>query len=82
MTNSVGINHNVLDKNTPYFFINNINYKDVNAFIAHYVHQAYNVYYKRKVLLPRDDTNQYRSVILKDELDKHYNNIENIKKYN
>ena len=85
MNKSIGTNYKLLDKNNPYFFQNKENYRTVSAFIAHYVHQSYETYIKRKIKLPRDDNNQYRSLMQKDYFHSLYNNEYNLlilEKYN
>lgn len=58
-----------IDPHTPVFVM--------HAFIAHYVHQSYDAYYKRKVGRNRDDTNKLRDGVLNEStLHLHYNEHE------
>ena len=50
-------------------------YNDTNAFIAHYVFQSEETYQNRKINLPRDDTNEMRS--LDKNIHGSFNDIDN-----
>lgn len=50
-------------------------YNDTNAFIAHYVFQSEETYKNRKINLPRDDTNEMRS--LDKNMHGSFNDIDN-----
>ena len=57
------------------FHENIISYKNVDAYIAHYVHQSEQTYIRRKILLPQDDTGTMRS---KDpNIHNYYNDVDN-----
>ena len=60
--------------NSP-FNVWNINYKDAPAFIAHYVHQSEESYINRKLKLPLDSHNTFRSV--DKNMHRHYNDVDN-----
>ena len=82
---SVGINFKNLDKVNTHFFINTLDFNSIDAYIAHYVYQSYEDYIKRKIQLPRDDNNLFRSKDTEEFIHAHYNNIINTKvkdKYN
>jgi len=85
MDRSVGVNYNILDAKTPWWYKNNDDYKTVDAYIAHYVYQSYSRYIERKVIIPRDDTNTFRDQTPPEELHKLYNqslNTDIMQKYN
>jgi len=63
---------NVLE---PQFHKNRMNYQQAPAFIAHYIHQSEETYIRRKLNLPMDDTNTFRSKDL--EIHNKYNSVEN-----
>jgi hypothetical protein len=59
----------------PQFHKNLMNYQEAQAFIAHYIYQSEATYTRRKLNLPMDDTNTFRS---KDpEIHNKYNSVEN-----
>ena len=60
--------------NTP-FNVWPVDYKEVPAFIGHYVHQSEETYWNRKLKLPRDDLLGNRTVDL--NMHKHYNDVDN-----
>ena len=85
MNKSVDVEFKPLNKKTPYFNHIGKSYNDVTAYIAHYYYQSYETYISRKIKLPRDDNNKYRSVISKEQFHKLSNNKENLypcNKYN
>ena len=86
MNNSVHTDYTKLNSINPFFYDNPSHYSQVSAYIAHYVDQAYDIYYKRKILLPRDDIlNAYRTLNSKKELHRNNNNDINmtpVNKYN
>ncbi|QKF94825.1 glycosyl transferase family 2 [Fadolivirus algeromassiliense] len=85
LSNSVGVDFKPLNPDGPHFFENMAHFNDTPAYIAHYLYQSYDRYIARKINLPRDDTNTFREVIPKEELDKQYNVVENLgplNKYN
>jgi hypothetical protein len=57
------------------FNIWNISYKDVPAFVAHYVNQSEESYINRKIKLPLDSHNTFRSV--DKQMHQHYNDVDN-----
>ena len=61
----------------------NVEYNNVPAFIAHFVHQSEETYFSRKVKLTRDDTGQHREQLDLNSLHSLYNNVDNFaaKKY-
>ena len=84
MTKSVGVDFQKLDPVQPWFFSNKENYTKVNAFIAHYIYQSFDIYYKRKCLRPRDDVNLFHQILNKDDMHRLHNVINNdfvFKKY-
>jgi hypothetical protein len=86
MNKSINVKYELLDKNEPHFnkFINQ-SYKDIDAYVAHYLYQSYETYIKRKIKLPRDDNNMFRDLIQKETFHLLHNTIENFlikQKYN
>lgn len=85
MRKSVAVTRQPLCIKFPSWFYINKTYKEVNAYIAHYYYQSYNVYLRRKISLPRDDHNSYRALESKQIVHTRYNDIENVdvrNKYN
>ena len=64
----------------PYYYLNknNVQYTNVPAFIAHYVHQSEETYINRKVKLPRDDTGIKRDQPDLVQLHNTHNEVENV----
>jgi hypothetical protein len=58
-----------------YYFETTTSPSKVPAYFAHYIHQAYDVYIKRKILLPRDDTGEFRTKLTEDELHQRNNDV-------
>jgi hypothetical protein len=56
------ISNQPLNRAEPYFHDWNVEYFKSPAFVAHYVYQAEEVYIKRKIVLPTDDTNSFRQI--------------------
>ena len=57
-----GINKRLNDQVEPFSFnTTNLNYTQVPAFIAHHANQSEESYIRRKVNLPRDDSNAFRN---------------------
>lgn len=85
MKNSINVNFTPLNADAPHFFNTSDSFLTVNAFIAHYMYQSYDEYIQKKIALPRDDINEYREIIEKNNFHNLFNNIENdilLKKYN
>jgi len=59
----------------PYFFETTTLPIDVTAYFAHYIHQAHDVYIKRKIALPRDDNGKFRIQLTETELHQRNNEI-------
>jgi hypothetical protein len=59
----------------PYYFETKTSPSNVPAYFAHYIHQAYDVYVKRKILLPRDDNGEFRIKLTEDELHQINNDV-------
>jgi len=66
---------NELLRDTPYYFETNTSPLHVPAYFAHYIHQAYEVYIQRKILLPRDDNGEFRIKLTENELHQRNNEI-------
>lgn len=49
-----------IGKEEPFFNTYNIPFYNSPAYIAHYINQSEETYRKRKLLMPRDDTNEFR----------------------
>jgi hypothetical protein len=77
MTKSVGVNYQRLDPSQPWFFSNKESFTKVNAFIAHYINQSFDIYYQRKCSRPRDDVNIFHSILSKDDMHKLHNSTVN-----
>jgi hypothetical protein len=60
----------------------NITNVDINAYIAHYIYQSYETYIKRKVIIKRDDTGEYRDEYTIENFHKLYNNKDNYDVFN
>jgi hypothetical protein len=58
----ISLNNQILNKAEPCFHEWNIEYYKAPAFIAHYIYQSEQTYIERKINLPRDDTNSFRSI--------------------
>lgn len=80
-TLSCAIDRRKLNVNKPYFFPwSEDAFPDVtivDAYVAHYSHQDYATYIKRKCDLPRDDTGEMREVLSRTEIHAKHNSIEN-----
>ena len=59
----------------PFFFETKTLPSNVPAYFAHYIHQAYDVYVKRKISLPRDDNGEFRIKLTEEELHQRNNDI-------
>jgi len=59
----------------PYYFETNTSPLNVPAYFAHYIHQAYEVYIQRKILLPRDDNGEFRIKLTENELHQRNNEV-------
>jgi hypothetical protein len=59
----------------PHYFETKIFPSNAPAYFAHYIHQSYDVYIKRKVSLPRDDNGQFRIKLTEGELHQRNNDI-------
>ena len=78
MKGSINVNYRPLNKVEPYFYNTKENFRTITAFVAHYMHQSYEEYIKRKVRLPRDDIlGLYRPVIQPSEFHEQNNSIIN-----
>lgn len=85
MRRSVACDHMPLNKDTPYWYPNDKSIDSVPAFLAHYYSQSYDRFLSRKIHLRRDDTNEYRTIIPRDEFHKMYNDMDCflvVEKYN
>ena len=56
----ISINNRLINKHEAHINNWHIEYHKARAFIAHYVNQSEETYYKRKIALPRDDVNAFR----------------------
>lgn len=82
---SVGVDFKTVNKDCPFSYEPAFSIQETPAFIAHYVHQSYDTYIKRKISIPRDDGAEFRNVIEKEEFHKMHNDIEYkgvLEKYN
>jgi len=78
MQNSINVNYKHLNPNEPHFCDTKEDYRTITAYIAHYVHQSYDEYIKRKIKLPRDDViGAFRGAMSPSEFHSLYNEIEN-----
>lgn len=74
---SVNVNYKPYNPITPHFIDTREHFTTIPAFIAHYCNQSYENYIQRKILLPRDDSNTYRTIMSIEEFHKQHNNIIN-----
>ena len=56
----LSINNRLINKHEAHINNWHIEYHKARAFIAHYVNQSEEMYYKRKIAIPRDDVNAFR----------------------
>jgi hypothetical protein len=85
MSKSVTSDFEPLNIDEPWFFENKKKFFEVPAYVAHYYYQNYETYTKRKIMLPRDDNNEYREKITREVFHTHYNdeiNLYPMLKYN
>lgn len=69
-----------LDLNRESYSFNStdLNYTQVPAYIAHYLYQSEEAYYKRKIIKERDDNGELRSPISYDVIHSYHNHTENL----
>ena len=72
----ISVQYNIIDQIHPEFNKCSIEYTKSNAYIAHYIYQSEETYINRKIKLPTDDSNIFRTVDTK--LHTYHNSVVNM----